>query len=367
MGPVLLALTVAALLVGGCSDESTEPNGTGPIEQTPDLDDPLGGFTAQDEDPAFGDSDLAGSAEAETPYEDAMANDPEITRLRSSHPDSVATYAVTILWGMLADDPSVRLPETDPTEHEPIDWSGQLQVNRGGVLLRSVVAFEANDEIVDPRPDRQTIQWISHTTISFDGIRVLVYQPLVDGQTVETDSLVIEAGAYRYEFLVNDLVDLDYVETVDDLGNKFSIRSVRIEPTVCAHGFLGGAWILPEDPTERGQFRGRWIGRSGRVAGFLRGHFGINSQGKKVFFGKYVDLDGRFKGILRGAWEDAGIDTEPGHSSQRGHYGWFRGDWIDEKELILGSLRGAWRAVPEGGNGFFEGAWKGVCLNPIEP
>jgi hypothetical protein len=353
-------VSAIALLAIGCSDESTAPD-PGAVEET-NLEDPFGGFTSQDEQPAFGDADLAESVAAEVPYEDVMVDDPEIKRWREAHHDSVHVYAVTLLWGMLTEDPASTIRPDDPPDVPVTDWTGYVRVNRGGVLLRSVVAFEPEDRII-PRLHRRQIGWISHTTVSFDGIRILVYQHFFDGQSGETDSLTVVAGDHRWDFLVNDLAELDYEESVDAIGNKFALRSLQLVPTVCAHGFLGGSWAAPESSTGLGAFHGRWVSRDGSVAGFVRGHYGIDRAGRKVLFGKYVDLDGDFRGFLRGHWEEVGTESLPGHSDRDRHHGWFRGDWIDSNERLLGRLRGAWRSVPGEGAGFFEGSWTGVCLS----
>ena len=350
-GSFLAALAILAFLMVGCSDDSTDP--VPPVSQEADLDDAFGGWTAQDEEPAFGDVELASSISAEVPYEDPLSEDEEIQRWQQTHQDSIHTYVVTLLWGMLSEDPSQTTRPDDESEVPVTDWSGHLFVNHGGL---------GDSGRTDHVVDRRRVGWISHTTGGYDGLRILIFQPFLDGESGEEDSLTVLAGDHRWDFLISDLAELDYEDAVGESGNKFALRSILVEPTVCAHGFLGGAWTVPAHRDSLGHFRGRWISRDGSVAGFLRGYCGFDSHGKKVFFGKYVALDGAFLGFLRGTWDEVGIDTVPGHSSRDRHHGWFRGDWVDGDELLMGRLRGSWRSIPGEDGGFFEGGWTGVCL-----
>lgn len=357
-GFLLLTLAVVGLVLTGCSDESTSPDSGDLLVDTPNIDDPLGGYTDRNEEPAFGEADLASSVAAEVAYEDPMAEDPEIKRMQAAHPDSINIYVATILWGMLDDDPSISVSPNEGVDVPVTDWTGRVEVNHGAILLRSVVAFEQGDHIL-PRHNHKRLGWVSHTTVSFDGVRIVVLQPKGGDQGERIDSLKVTAGDHQWTFLVDDLAELEYMETVDELGNKFSLRSHKTELTTNMHGFLGGAWVAPEEPEGRGTFRGRWVTRNGSVTGFLRGHFGTNSEGKKVFYGKYIDRQGNFRGILRGEWDEVGIDMSMGESPIERHHGWFRGEWVDSSGRMLGRLRGHWHSYPGEDRGFFEGGWSG--------
>jgi hypothetical protein len=204
--------------------------------------------------------------------------------------------------------------------------------------------------------------WVSHTKGSFDGLRLFVLQNLGVGDDGVTDSLTITAGVHQWVLAVNDLADLDRTDVIDDLGNKFAIRSFRMMPQLCNRGFVGGAWLAPREPGMDGHFQGRWVAADGSVAGNVRGIWGTNAKGEKVFFGKYVDRAGNFRGILRGSWEDRGIES-PSQSNRMRTHGTLQGEWVDENGAAVGTVRGHWRAARDGGDGFFEGAWKeGACL-----
>ena len=358
-GLFVVLIAISGLLLGGCGHDASRPGSDNPPEnENPNLEDPTGGLTSSDELPAFGDEVLAGSGDIEAAIEDEISNDPVM--IGWSRSDSVHAYVVTLLWGQLDSDPSIR-PEDGPSQ-DAIDWSGSMSVNAGGIRVASTIAFERGDYLVGPRMDRERLMWVSHTTTSFDGLRVYVLQPFNNGGAGETDSLVIDLGAHKYVYLMNDLQDLDFTETTDDLGNQVRIRSFLAQPEVCGRGFVGGAWILPAKPDSLGSFHGRWVSADGSVAGYMRGHLGVNEAGRRVFFGKYIDLDGNFLGFLRGTWDNFGADS-PAHGNRIRNHGRFNGDLLDADRNRIGAIRGGWRSFVGVEEGFYEGVWSRGCPN----
>jgi hypothetical protein len=354
---LFLAVVVAlsSLLIVGCGKDSTRPteNGT-PAQENPDLDEPLGGYTTQDEQPSFGDADLAASSDLEIPTQDWIGTDPEVLRWQVS--DSVRVYAVTFLWGAMNSDPSIRTGG-ESEGAAILDWSGSAKTTNGALIVRATIGFERDDYLVGPRSVREKLMWVSHTDGDFDGLRLTVLQPVAAGGDGSADSLIIETGPYQVVLPVNALASLDQTAVVDDLGNKFTIRSFQVVPQLSNRGFLGGAWLAPAQPGAFGRFQGRWVALDGSVAGTLRGIWGTNRQGERVFFGKYVDRAGTFRGILRGTWEDRGPES-PSQSNRLRTHGTFRGDWVDAHGIVIGTLNGHWRAARDGADGFFEGMWK---------
>ncbi len=355
-------LLVAGLAVMGCSEDSTRPSDTVPAAEIPTLEGDTGGLTSRNEEPAFGDEALAASAAAETPIADAVAGDPEV--IRWSEGDSARTYAVTLLWGILASDPIVDSRNTDSVDVAPVDWSGYLEVNRGAVIVRSTIDFERDDSIVRPRASRTRVDWISHTGLGFDGLRILVHQPMPLGETGERDSVSIVAGGHTWQYAVNDLADLDQVEAIDGLGNKFSVRSFLVGPGPCTQGFLGGVWFTPPEADSMGTFLGRWLSRTGEVTGFVRGHYGSNDRGLRVLFGKWVDTSGSFQGFLRGTWTEAGRDEGTHFGGRARLVGSFGGEILDGEEQPIGAIRGRWRSTRGGFDGVFDGVWSKGCALP---
>jgi len=89
--------------------------------------------------------------------------------------------------------------------------------------------------------------------------------------------------------------------------------------------------------------------------GYLRGAYGPNSRGEKVFFGKWITEGGRFEGLLKGRY--GGFDGDrPG--------GWFEGIWLTRGLRIGGGIRGAWATSEKAdGGGFFRGQWMRRCAS----
>src|SRR5512143_1973173 len=91
IGFLIAVFALAGLLASGCANDASRPSDTTGI---PNINDEVGGYTAQNEQPAFGDANLRASADAEV--DDPMNQDPSVQNLR--HADSTHVYAVTMLW-----------------------------------------------------------------------------------------------------------------------------------------------------------------------------------------------------------------------------------------------------------------------------
>jgi hypothetical protein len=90
--------------------------------------------------------------------------------------------------------------------------------------------------------------------------------------------------------------------------------------------------------------------------GYLRGVYGPNSHGEKVFFGKWIGQGGNFKGMLRGHY--GAYDARPG--------GWFEGAWLGSSLRVKGKVRGSWMTNDNGG-GNFRGTWRRACNSSLRP
>jgi len=367
----LVALTALILLVvagSGCQLFNSTP--TSPensvVENTGgeiNLDDELGGFTISDEAPAFGEVEayeplLVQEPTFDDPFQYTNEYQKCIRERRARH------YRLRAIWGHL---PRLN-PDSITTDYCPLDWTGSLHAEGGVVLIEKVIAFEPNDYI--KRVDRSTISWISHTGPHIDGVQVrIVFPPEpIDSIGKNYDrpfTVTIETPQFSRKFTIDELDSLNLLEPVDRCGDGISIVSYRIIPHI-AHGHLMGEWhLLPVDSTTTssdstdtgrrllGKFKGIWFSDAGVAAGYLRGVFGINSNGEKVFFGKYIDMDGRFKGILKGYYGICEDDTTDCEFPK----GWFKGVWIDRNRLIHGDLKGHWIA-DNSGSGYFHGRWK---------
>jgi len=270
------------------------------------------------------------------------------------------------IWGRLA-----NLTDSSAADTCPLDWSGTLRLEGGIIIIKQAIAFEPGDSI--SRIDKSTISWVSRTGPGIDGIHVRLVVPARSVDSLVTPMLKLSAGPYSRTFTMEELVALNLVEPVDECGNAISIASV-LAPFGCPHGQLMGGWkatppdtLTSSDSTNvdgmvLGVYRGVWVGAHGLIGGYLRGVFGINAAGERVFFGKYIDLQGHFMGILRGTFGKPGefaLDEASTGRAGRPH-GWFSGEWIDENINVQGRLRGHWIAAEEG-KGLFHGIWGMRC------
>ncbi|MBD3221864.1 hypothetical protein GF314_11545 [bacterium] len=377
MKTLRLMLTLAALLVAialsGCSDESDPAGADTPAGVDDyagiDFDAEYGGLTKSDEDPAFGDPYLLQqlAMEEDEAYDDELRDDPQVRAWERMGEQAGATGDPTrprftflrVLWGML--DGPVR-EDGSFEDGDAVDWSGMLSVDRGVVLVRRVVLFERPyDNIVRPRPDRQTVAWNSHTGPHYDGLVIQIIEPPLDadgdGQTDpgnETpNQLRFETMAFSATWDMAEVADLDEIHPVEPEGNAIHFVGFNLSDLdPCPMGYLAGLW---EDDAETadgsGTFRGRWVNLLGIARGHVMGAYGFDEAGEPVFFGKYIDRAGNFMGLLAGHWE-------PADETGRGE---FRGHWINQAETVEGILGGQFLNLPERPRGFFQGRWATDC------
>lgn len=368
----LLGLCILlAMALAGCSQNdtpaSTEPTATDDYTAM-DFDADYGGLTRSDEEPAFGDDylvqDLA--QESSEVFDDELTADPEVARLVALadeggdiHDPTLPRFTfLRLLWGNL----DAELGEGErPEDGDAVDWSGQLHVDRGVVLVRRVVLFERpTDSIVRPRVDRQTVSWFSHTGGHFDGLVVQIIEPPLDAdgdgvidEGMDTPNLLtLETMAYSQTYDMADLADLDEIVDVDPAPNAIHLTGFTLSDVAAGpRGFLSGRWRTdPEADDGSGLFRGRWMNLMGSIRGHLMGRFGVNEDGEQVFYGKYINRNGQFSGLIAGMWADG---EEPGH-------GQFQGHWTSDGQSIEGHLGGRYLDLPERNGGFFQGRWATV-------
>jgi hypothetical protein len=359
------------LLTIGCSDNATDSQDeiTGL-----NLHDEFGGYTTSAEQPGFGDADLIESEEEEQLVEDVLAASPEVQSM-SEDPAS-GFFRFRAVWGQL------RL---DTTVTEVTDWTGSIEISRGGMLVRKTIRFEPNDGLL-PRTHRKLVEWESRTTIHNDGIVVDLIIPKLfptfdTTVTYEVDSLgdstkvfvvdtippdvepvtvAFRTGPYSRTFSLAEVAALDTIVTLDD-SNMVAFSGMQI--LRCPRGFLGGRW--GRDDEGRGVFRGKWIDHFGRIAGWLRGHYGVDDDGLRVFFGKWINRGGDFEGFLRGTWHPRRHDATDAESAMRCASGRFEGTIYRANRTPIGRLGGHYGTAPWLDGGFFMGRWKLAC--PDEP
>lgn len=346
--PAFVLVGALALVLAGCSDDSaTAPESSGEI----DFDAEFGGFSSSDEQPFFGDSELEAADGMETEYDDTVAQDLEVRDWEAN--DESQMYAMTIRWGNL----EVGRDVGASGDGSSTEWAGSLEVSEGAIRILTILDFEFGTDTILPRTDRNSIAWSTMTEGGFDGLRVLVVVPPANGGGPQEATVAFESNGVVREFSLEDLVDYQEVIPAGENGQQIAIRSILALPYATARGWTSGRWIWsPEDHS--GLFAGRWVSPTltdGRVgfgtAGFVRGRYGMNSDGEKVFFGKIIDRDGGFLGFVKGTWtvEDERMD--------RFLVGSFTGIWTDQARSPKGTVRGWWRQALGGSPGAYEGAW----------
>lgn len=339
-----VALVSMLGLASACSDDNGSNPGPGP--DTPNLEDEFGGYTSSNEEPAFGDPAIELLADAEVDIVDEMASDPAVVSLGSA--PGAQVYIMAIRWGQLGEDPA-----GDPGDGSLGDtfvWNGSLEIDRGALVVTRVVAFERGDRVVTPRSDPRIIEWESATGADMDGIRVVIWGP---NDNIGTEPTVtFNTPLFSKSFTLSELADLDEIDLVDDAGNQVHFLARQTDAVASVGGFVSGRWGWKEGD-EFGTFAGVWIGSGVGVRGWVRGHFGTNDQGEDVFFGKYIDSTGNFRGFLRG---DVGVGQGDLHNG----VGRFVGDWLSATRDNQGRVAGRW-VVSEGGRGLFDGTWCADC------
>jgi hypothetical protein len=320
---LVLATTAAA-----CVDDAqtpTEPT-TEDIASAIELEN--GGFDTADEAPEFG-ADAAFTAaaiEADTAEVDAMASDPVMAELAGPGAANVIARDLVIVWG--------RWP-ADSTATAGRDWSGSLQLSRGGMLVRRRIAFEQATDRVAPRTARDLIEFTSVTRPAADGLALTVF----DGDPGNANPITLTYTPTGGTAHALDLSRLATGPIVVDLGdgNRILVAGHRRVDT-CDHGFMRGRWHALSPNASA--YLGVVTNSDGEPIGHVRGIAGQRTNGDAVMFGKFISRDGHFKGLLKGTYEN-------GHYQARwidraGDHGVAGGVYFPGPTMRAGGFLGRW-------------------------
>lgn len=286
-----------------------------------------GGLDTTDEAPLFDAEEAftAAAIEADSAVADEMASDPAITALaRPPAGVNVDAKDLVIVWG--------RFPaDRDATTGR--DWSGELKLSRGGMLIRRRIAFEQATDRVLPRTSRDAISFTSVTRPAADGLALTVFDPQ-PGTPLTLTYTPVTGAAHSI-----DLAQLATGPIVVDVGdgNRILISGQRRSDS-CEHGFLRGRWRALS-PKLNG-YLGVVTNADGEPVGHIRGIAGERRTGEVVMFGKFIDREGHFKGLVKGTYEN-------GHFAAR---------WLDRQgdHGVLGGVY--FPGATEHGGGFL-GRW----------
>lgn len=322
---------VAATFATGCSG-SAEANQDEIDSISAALEANDGAMTRNDEASAFGEKQIDETA----PLADDGADEEDtIAKSRLANPRG-RMYRVALIWGHM---PPAAGAASAP-EPTPADFSGSVSVDRGAIGVARTLRFDAKDHL-EPRTSLREVSFVSHTLPHVDGMLVTVHIP-------EGASTLVHFKTAK----VTTDIDVSTLETqvggiarADDGYNGVSYLGFE-DKVGCASGFLFGKWHRLK--ANLGKFHGRVVGDHGVTLGHIRGIYGHSKKADKdVFFGKYIDRSGDFRGLLGGGYSDEG----------------FRGLWGTRDPRNAGGLTGfiSDGYVADDGRGLFVGRFQEKC------
>jgi hypothetical protein len=350
----LLMISLAVVWAGAGCDNAADTDTANDVStrtETVNLDDAYGGYSTADESAAFGDASLAANFGPDGDI--AVDENVDTTRTDRRRPHRY----LMITWGNLRADSLIDFPT---------DWTGGLCAENAVVVVKRLIRFDPRDQLL-PRTSRACVEWVSHTQPHFDGILVellpmrcdsLDLATVNDRPCLKAMSVTFKTGPLTVTIDENELQNLHRVVTVDDAGNAVAFNSFVRVPGECANGFLAGQWQPVDDERIDGRFRGKWVSETGVHMGYLRGIYGVNGNGRPVFFGKWVTEGGRFQGLLAGRY---GVNPSTSAAVSETN-GWFEGVWYRRNLRVGGGLGGVWCVNDDANGGYFRGRWSARCL-----
>ena len=365
---VILFSLMLLLAFVGCSDN---PADNSQVSGELDLNSEFGGYTATSESYAFESPQLITESSDDVDYGDPILSSPGFDSL-IEQPEA-GRYHIRIVWGKLSYDSTVT---------QTTDWTGSLQITRGGEVIRRLIHWELNQDFILPRDDRTLIEWISFTSVHNDGIAVdLIVPPVpplfdssfvwdIDSLGDSTQVLVIDTipavtdpvevtfttGPYSRTFSLEELESLDTIVYVAD-SNAVAFHALKVDRRECPAGFYNGFWGYDENG--QGRFRGMWIDENGFITGFVNGFFGVNDKGQNVLFGKYISRNGQFEGFIRGTYHGRNNNNATAK-------GYFVAQIINAERVQIGVLEGRYRSDNDVNKGFMQGRWKTRCRTGMD-
>jgi hypothetical protein len=318
---LLMALPAAACLDHAGGDDSQDVSSA--------LEQPNGGFDTADEAPEFGlPTDFTAAAiESDSVASDALAGDPTTTSIDSA--SAAAGFRMLVVWGKIPADRDATVPR---------DWSGSLKVSRGGLIIRRTIAFEDRTDKLLPRATLDTVSFQSVTRPYVDGLALTVLDPPTATTTgPQTLTYTSADGASVYTF---DLSQLAAGPIVVDAGNGFKMVAIGVhrQAAACDRGFMRGRWHALS--AHLGRFLGVVTDENGAPVGHVRGVYGQRRNGDSVLFGKFIDRDGHFRGLLAGTFDNGQYQAR--WIDRQGEHGTAHGAYFEGATAAAGHFLGRW-------------------------
>jgi len=280
-------------------------------------------YTSGNESPGFNDQEILAMTE------DQIYNDP----FDPNSPATSSTIYLKVVWGNLIYDPDATTVR---------DYSGTMVIDDGLLVIERTVLFEGSDSEIIVRNNPSLVAWKSHILPHYDGL-VLRLDP--GSAPDEKNYLHMNIGPYTAEFSV---AELQALEEIDPTG--YSDQHVAIASRLgegASDGFLTGHWRdLPDHPG--GVFKGKWENGSGTLMGYERCRYIPEGEGQGIVRGKYIDMEGNFKGFLSGDYERTSTEYQVGT---------FHLDWLDMNKEKIGKAEGIYFKKGSKGYGFAMGNW----------
>ena len=299
-----------------------------------DLEQTNGAFDTADEAAQFGEDQLFADAaiEADATVVDEMTADPAIAAM--NRPD-VAAHDLAVVWG--------RLPP-DPTATEARDWTGELRLSRGGMLVRRRIGFEEQTDRVLPRTRPDLIEIRSITRPFADGLVLRVFDPNPADPTPITLTYTSADASSTYSLELRQLADGPIV--IDAGGGNKIVAAGRHRNDACNHGTMRGRWhkLAPH----AGAYLGVVANAAGEPIGHVRGIFGERRNGDSVMFGKFIARDGKFTGVINGTFADGKFSAR--WLDRAGDHGVLHGVTFEGPSLRGGGFVARWEETSCGAN-----------------
>lgn len=334
---LLSALLIAGLI--GCG------NGNNAAEIDTALHQSYGALTEADEEPDFGDAELAGDEDlndsSDVAVDDSVAaGDPDIEAAEADGVERPVRLQIAVMWGHLRPQPEVT---------EFTDWSGAIAIRNGALRVLRTLAFEPGDRLL-PRPGPRVVPFSSKTAPHADGLLLeVILHPRLITAPGEPVVLAMDTAAFSDTLTIERGMRLSRVVPVDATGNAVAYHIFRRDADGCQEGLLAGRYTeLHETADGRllGELKGKYLSYDGQVAGKIKGIYGERDNGAQVLFAKVIGRDGAFKGTLAGRYGE----------------GRFKGRYLTTEHVVGGAVQGLYReARAEDGGGFFMGRWSLNC------